>query len=183
MHVCESLHKPLSPLDDLTDFLSGDSHITVSSIVPVLHNLAADVLKQLPDDTELTKAIKKKVIDYLNDKYAEPTIQAILHKATFLDPRFKLDYIEGVDRQILEDSILDEGMQISTSTPATVQTSQINESEQSLPVPKKKKLVTFLKKSSDTGISVSGAQTPLQRIKNEIEAYKSSPKLDVESDQ
>ena len=161
MHVCESLYKPLSPLDDLTDFLSGDSHITVSSIVPVLHNLAADVLKQLPDDTELTKAIKKKVIDYLNDKYAEPTIQAILHKATFLDPRFKLDYIEGVDRQILEDSILDEGMQISTSTPATVQTSQINESEQSLPVPKKKKLVTFLKKSSDTGTSVSDALTPL----------------------
>jgi len=161
VHVWESLHKALSPLDDLTDFLSGDSHITVSSIVPVLHNLAADVLKQLPDDTELTKAIKKKVIDYLNDKYAEPTIQAILHKATFLDPRFKLDYIEGVERQILEDSILDEGMQISTSTPATVQTSQINESEQSLPVPKKKKLVTFLKKSSDTGTSVSDALTPL----------------------
>jgi len=51
-----------------------------------------------------------------------------------------------------------------------------------LPVPKKKKLVTFLKKSSDLGLSVSVAQTPLQRIKNEIEAYKSSPKLDVESD-
>jgi len=81
----------------------------VSSIVPVLHNLTADVLKQLP---EVTKAIKKKIIDYLNDKYAEPTTQAILHKATFLDPRFKLDYVEGVDKQILEDSILDEGMQI-----------------------------------------------------------------------
>jgi len=108
----------------------------VSSTVPVLHNLAANVLKQLPDDTELTKAIKKKIIDYLNDKYAEPTIQGILHIATFLDPRFKLDYVEGVDRQILEDSILDEGMQIVTSTPTTLQTSQ--ESEQSLPVPKRK---------------------------------------------
>jgi len=53
----------------------------------------------------------------LNDKYAELTIQAILHKATFLDPRVKLDYVEGVDRQILEDSILDEGMQIVKSTP------------------------------------------------------------------
>jgi len=59
VHVWESLHKALSPLDDLTDFLSGDSYIAVSSIVPVLHNLTADVLKQLPDDTELTKAIKK----------------------------------------------------------------------------------------------------------------------------
>jgi len=46
----------------------------------------------------------------------------------------------------------------------------------------KKKLVTFLKKSSDSGLSVFVAQTPLQKIKNEIEAYKSSPKLDVESD-
>jgi len=163
VHVWESLHKALSPLGNLTDFLYGDSHIKVSSIVPVLHDLAADVLKQLPDDTELTKAIKKKIIDYLNDEYAEPTIQAILHKATFLDPRFKLDYVEGVDRQILEDSILDEGMQIVTSTPTTLQTSQ--KSEKSLPVPKKKKLVTFLKKSSDSGLSVSVAQTPLQGLK------------------
>jgi len=59
VHVWESLHKALSSLDDLTDFLSGDSHIMVSSIVPVLHNLAADVLKQLPDDTEVTKPLKK----------------------------------------------------------------------------------------------------------------------------
>ena len=82
-------------------------------------------------------------------------MQAILHKATFLDPRFKLDYVEGVDRQILEDSILDEGIQIVTSTPTTLQTSQ--EGEKSLPVSKKKRLVTFLKKSSDSGLSVSVA--------------------------
>lgn len=87
IHVWESLHKVLSPLDDLTDLLSGDSHITVSSIVPILHNLATKVLKETQDDSELTKTIKKKVTDYLKDKYAELTIQDILHKTTFLDPR------------------------------------------------------------------------------------------------
>ena len=42
--------------------------------------------------------------------------QQCRHKVTFLDPRFKLDYVKGVNRQILEDSILNEGMQLVTST-------------------------------------------------------------------
>ena len=40
-HPClESLAAALSPLEDLTDFLSGDTHIIVSSLIPVLYNLA-----------------------------------------------------------------------------------------------------------------------------------------------
>ena len=187
IHVWESLHNALSPLDELTDFLSGDSHITVSSIIPVLHNLATKVLKETQDDSELTKTIKKKVTDYLNDKYAEQTTQDILHKATFLDPRFKLDYVEQQNREILEDSILDEGMEIVTmnaSSTSSVQTTQPGRAEQDLPVPKKKKLVTFLKKSSESASPVSGSiQTPLNKLKSEIDAYKTSPKLEIESDE
>ena len=172
IHVWESLHKALSPLNELTDFLSGDSHITVSSIIPVLHNLATKVLKETQDDNELTKTIKKKIIDYLKGKYSESTIQNILHKATFLDPRFKLDYIEGANREMLEDSILDEGMEILTliaSPTSSVQTTpQTEGAEKELPIPKKKKPVTSLKKSSDSeisGSSVSGnTRTTLQKL-------------------
>ena len=56
--------------------------------------------------------------------------------------------------------------------------------EQDLPVPKKKKLVTFLKKSSESASPVSGSiQTPLNKLKSEIDAYKTSPKLEIESDE
>ena len=51
-HVWESLHKELSSLDELTDFLSGDSHIIVTSIIPVLQNPATKVLKETQEDTK-----------------------------------------------------------------------------------------------------------------------------------
>ena len=141
IHVWESLHKALSPLDELTDFLSGDSHITVSSIIPVLHNLATKLLKETQDDSELTKTMKK-ITDYLKGKYSESTIQDILHMATFLDPRFKLDYIEGANREMLEDSILDEGMEILTLTASptsSVQaTPQTEGAEKELRFPRRK---------------------------------------------
>ena len=71
--------------------------------------------------------MKKKVTDYLNDKYAEQAIQDILHKATILDSRFKLYYGEEQNREILEDSILDEGIvtvALNASSTSSVQTTQ-----------------------------------------------------------
>ena len=151
----------------------------MSSIIPVLHNLATKVLKETQDDGELTKTIKK-ITDYLKGKYSESTIQDILHKATFSDPRFKLDYIEGANREMLEDNTLNEGMEILTLTASptsSVQTTpQTEGAEKELLIPKKKRLVTSLKKSPDSeisGSSVSGnTRTPLQKLKSEIDAYK-----------
>ena len=44
IQVWESISSALSPIADLTDLLSGDSHVTVSSIQPVLHNLCHKIL-------------------------------------------------------------------------------------------------------------------------------------------
>ena len=63
--VLESLSKALSPVAELTHFLSGDKHVTISSVLPVLHN-HAKVLIEEDDDTQLTKFIKKKVVDSMN---------------------------------------------------------------------------------------------------------------------
>ena len=60
-HVWESLTAALSPLEDLTDFLSDDTHITVSSVIPVLYNLANKILKEKENDSTLTKNIKKRI--------------------------------------------------------------------------------------------------------------------------
>ena len=72
---------------------------------------------------------------------------------------------------------------MNASSTSSVQTAQPGRAEQDLPVPKKKKSVTFLKKSSESVSPVSGSiETPLNKLKSEIDAYKTSPKLEIESD-
>ena len=78
----------------------------------------------------------------MNNKYAKQTIQNILHNATFLDPRFKLDYVEEQNREILEDSILDEGMEIVTLNVSFTSCVQTAQSEQQLPCSSQKEKVS-----------------------------------------
>ena len=59
--VLESISKGLSPISELTDFLSGENHITVSAVMLVLRNLKTKILLA-KDDTALTRDIKKIVI-------------------------------------------------------------------------------------------------------------------------
>ena len=59
--VLKSISKVLSPISELTDFLFGENHVTVSAIVPVLHNLKTKILLPKEEDTSLTKDIKKSV--------------------------------------------------------------------------------------------------------------------------
>ena len=67
--------------------------MSVSYLKPVINLLNAEVLNLSEDDTELTKEIKIKVLDYLNDKYTDPATDELLSMATFLDPRFKTRYM------------------------------------------------------------------------------------------
>ena len=69
--IWESISKALSPIAELTDFLSGDSHVTISSIQPVLHNLHSRVLAEDSSDTPLAREIKKKILDSLNSRYSD----------------------------------------------------------------------------------------------------------------
>ena len=52
--VLESMNKVLSRLSSLTDILSGDSYVTISSVVPMIALLNNSILKNCDDDMELT---------------------------------------------------------------------------------------------------------------------------------
>ena len=52
-------------LDDFTDMLSGKQKVTVSAIKPMLHILKTEILKVCEGDTDLTKTIKQRVLEYL----------------------------------------------------------------------------------------------------------------------
>ena len=49
-------------------FLSGDTHATVSSVIPVFYNLANKILKEKENNSILTKNIQKRIIIYYMEK-------------------------------------------------------------------------------------------------------------------
>lgn len=97
--VLESISKTLGPLLELTDALSGAQYVSVSYIKPVLHLFNNTVLTAADDDTDLTKDMKKNILEYLNEKYSDPEMVDLLDMASLVDPRFKDTYIAD-DRQM-----------------------------------------------------------------------------------
>ena len=90
--VLESISAALTPLQDFTDMLSS-----VSAIKPLVQHLRDTILTETEDQSELTGDIKHRVLAYLNNKYDSPSINKLLDVCSFLDPRFKLDYIGDND--------------------------------------------------------------------------------------
>ena len=51
----------------------------------------------------------------MEKKYADIKTREILNIATFLDTRFKTDFVEGVDLETVHDNIIEQGMEIFSS--------------------------------------------------------------------
>lgn len=90
--VLESISRTLGPLLEFTDALSGEDYVSVSYIKSVLHLFNNTVLAATDDDTELTKDMKKVILEYLNKKYSDPKMVDLLDMASLVDPRFKDAY-------------------------------------------------------------------------------------------
>ena len=69
--VLESVDKVLSPLAELTDIMSGEMYITVSSIKPLLRHMTSDILVPKEDETQLGRDIKKRISTYMLKKYED----------------------------------------------------------------------------------------------------------------
>lgn len=106
LDVLESVNKALSPLQDFTDALSGESYVSISYLKPVLHLLNTSVLAEESEDTDLTKSLKAKILNYLNNKY-EAT-QDLMNMTTFLDPRFRTQYISAEETQTIRERVISE---------------------------------------------------------------------------
>uniref|UniRef100_A0A1X7VKR9 Uncharacterized protein n=1 Tax=Amphimedon queenslandica TaxID=400682 RepID=A0A1X7VKR9_AMPQE len=92
LDVMESLDKVLSPLAEFTNILSSEKLVNVSSLKP-LHHLKTEVLFQKENDTDLTVTLKQKILSSLLSRYSSSEINNLLDKATFIDPRFRLEYV------------------------------------------------------------------------------------------
>lgn len=94
LDVLESVNQGLQPLQEFTDALSGVSYVSVSYVKPDRHLMKTSVLAQ-EEDSDLTKSIKMKTLDYMNTKYDSPATQELLDMTCFMDPRFKASYISS----------------------------------------------------------------------------------------
>ena len=187
--VLESLNKALAPLKDFTDILSAEGYVTVSTVKPVLHHLTTVVLMPLEEDTHLTKDIKKGVLAYIKEKYSNMKVNDLLDAATFMDPRFRTEYTDEVDKDGVIQRIIEEATEIVRSSQAHSNPSEHQDGHtedtdpDTHPPPAKRhklggrvKLGAILKKPDAS----SRSQTPSDIAKYEIERYLQVPKVDEE---
>ena len=182
--VLKALHQALSPLSSLTEMLSGEEYVTVSAVLPMLKLIGNKLLKDDESDTRLTKDIKKRIREDLDRRYdgIPDRVAEILNAATFLDPRFKTNYIKDSDLESTKQMLVDESADISLGL--STATSQVGEPSTSDPPPvKKRNLGSMLKADKDQD---DQEQMPLlsieQRIIAELNCFEKAPLLGTEED-
>ena len=153
--VLESMNKVLSQLSSLTDILSGENYVTISSVLPMIELLNNTLLKDSDGDTELTTTLKQVIKDDINSRYSSSEAYQLLKISSFLDPRFKSKYIgdsalEDVKLQVVSEAIaaVSVHQQQQPLSPASHSTGTV---EGMPPQPKRRKTktlgtFTFLKK-------------------------------------
>lgn len=188
--VLESMHAALTPLLEFTDSLSGESYVTVSYVKPVLHLFCSSLLKVNEGDTQLTKELKTKIMTYLDEKYADPDTDDLLDMATFVDPRFKGQYIRpekvGAIQMRAVSEIMDEDQGQSQAGPSEGAADQGAEggAVSGPPMPlgvkkQRKSLGSFFKKQCQEDDALP--LTEKQKVESELERYLMCPDADSES--
>lgn len=189
VEVLESVQSAIKPLADFTDMLSGEKCVTLSSLRPVLHIFKTDVLAESDENTTLTADIKRRILEYMEDKYQDDRISELLDIASFLDPRFVGDYLldedslDTVKIRLVEEILQHQDTEGSSTSDATSSTSDATSEHEppAEPPAKKKKLGSWLKESKLKKSHTSQPEGTRERIKNEIEKYEKAPQADSDS--
>jgi len=181
-----SIESFLSPLEDLTDTLSGESHVTISIVKPLLEHLCTDLLLTTDEDTELTKQMKQRCKTKILQQYESLDVKKLLDIATFLDPRFKHCNDSEENKKEIEEAVKIEMLKIIGSIDCDYANNKadIQDNEKTDgPTPKKSKLGKFLGKKYGLGKTQSaGASTsmsPLEKASSEMTMYLQYPQLDI----
>ena len=180
----------LEPLEDFTDMLSGNHCVCIK---PVLHILKTEALKVSDSDTNLIKSMKRKIWDYLQNKYNDADIDGLLNVCTYLDPRFKSMYIDDdLDIALVKDRLARESVKIieeqtcqsaSGNTAVTMKASENASATSTNSNPSKKcKLSAWLKEAAVVQAPSGSCLIPEQKIKKEIEEFDRLQLLDSELD-
>lgn len=116
--------------------------------------------------------------------YLDTDFDHLLEISTFLDPRFKLNYVnnrakvlEQIEREMSQ--LIECPVDDATSLPSASDASESDDSSMKAPPTKKAKGLSKVL-GHCLGKSLSAVLTPRQRVKQELDQYLSHPQLDVE---
>ncbi|MGH0158908.1 UNVERIFIED_CONTAM: hypothetical protein FKN15_036490 [Acipenser sinensis] len=88
----------MEPLLQFTDSLSGEEHVTISALSPLLQHLHRDILDVNADqDREMVKQLKRTISEDLQSRYSAEGVKQFVSVCSFLDPRFRQEYLENKD--------------------------------------------------------------------------------------
>ncbi len=190
--VLESISRTLGPLLEFTDALSGEEYVSVSYIKPVLHLFNNTVLAAADDDTELTKDMKRVILEYLNEKYSDPKMVDLLDMASLVDSRFKDAYIADDRQEFIKTRAVAEILSLLEVQAATVREPLPHTSTEAAAVGAdgaeaaverqskkvKRSLGSFFKKASDG----TAALADREAIEVELKSYLQTMQVDGETD-
>lgn len=186
-HVLESMDKALEPVSKFTDLISGEDHVTSSTILPTLALFETDIMAAKEGETELTAEMKGKMLADIKERYEGKPFTALLEKSTFLDPRYKTDYMDDEKVEEVKSSIVKEGAKCITDKIPNPYVSGVYDTEEPQPVQQSNKrkfghmLAKAKKRSQAAGVSCR-VQTDKDILKKEINGYMSLDTIPWESD-
>lgn len=187
--VMEAIVKVLEPLSYFTDALSGEKHVTVSAVNPLLQHILTSIVAPLPGDSRIVKEMKKVIYDDLQSRYTDPSVVSLLEKCSFLDPRFRCKYLS--DKDVVVSEISQEAIEfLKSDVPSPVRVapgsdhhSDYDDDNPPPPPPRKKGLSAVLKKC--LGASTSTTDEDLsceQKAEREVQRYLDYPSCDLDMD-
>ena len=147
--------------------------------------MTSDILIRKEGDTSLTNDIKKKVSTYMEKKYKDIKVNELLDVATFLDPRFKMTFVDESEKESVQERVVREGTDVAQQQNEGMEDSSRPDDLSAVataPPEKKRKLGTVLKLSMGGGSSDNSqaVKTPEEKAKAEVEAYLRVPEQDAE---
>ena len=184
--VLEAISSVLSTLDDLTDFLSDEDYVSISSIRFVMKHSHEEALVERDDDVSLVRDMKRRICTDLDSRYMDAKVNHLLDISSFLDPRFKLEHIIEENQTAFKEAVIDEGLnifdlavEVDETEPAQPSLTSVSTMSDERPPPKKSKLARILKSSNDREHQ---RLTPRDKVIKEVRSYTDRPCIDVEDD-
>ena len=112
----EDLQDILKPFKDATTQFSLQSYPTLSVLGPLMMKMK-DKIKIDPSDSDGIKSVKRDISSDLAQRYQYPTVQLVLNKASFLDPRMKtLPHLSPDEQECVLNSLVNEIVTLRTSS-------------------------------------------------------------------
>ncbi len=189
--VLVSINQALSPLSNLTDILSGEDYVTVSAILPLMNLLNDKFLKENKEDSQLTTDIRARIRTDLNARLSSYDTKQLLllQTASFLDPRFKVKYLDEDEvehvKLKLQSLLMAAPSESTASSNSECSVLNCNDSESPAPPPaKKRNLGTLFKdneEKSDRNLETACSSiSKEEELLMQLQAYISIPRLDFE---